>query len=223
MDIASMEPPYVLCIDVGSYRNIGWASSDGAHGTGVDLDAALDRLGACVLSAGRAAIGFEAPIWTPARSELTTLTSARGGVERTHNRAWSAGAGCGALGAALVLMPYCLSRIRGVAGSILATVDVDSFAMNGGVLIWEAFVSGKMKVAGATHHDDARMACDAFIRRWPTLTSDIPGEPATNHAVASAIAAGLTIDTAELRKPALVLGAAQHPVGESLLAIATTN
>lgn len=173
MDMTLEEPPYVLCIDVGSYRNIGWATSGGECGTGAGLDAALDRLGACVRSAGRAAIGFEAPIWTPARSVLTTLTSARDGVERKHNRAWSAGAGCGALGVALVLMPYCLSRIHGVAGAVRATVDVDSFAMNGGLFIWEAFVSGAMKVVGATHHDDARMACDAFTRRWPTLTSDI--------------------------------------------------
>jgi hypothetical protein len=45
MDIPSVEPPYVICIDVGSHRNIGWAASDGAYGTGADLDAALDRVG----------------------------------------------------------------------------------------------------------------------------------------------------------------------------------
>jgi hypothetical protein len=206
MDIPAAEAPYVLCIDVGSYRNIGWATSDGAYGTGADLDSALDRVGVCARSTGRAAIGFEAPIWTPARSVLTTLTSARGGVEKKHNRAWSAGAGCGSLGTALVLMPYCFSRIHAVAGAIRATVNIDDFALDGGLLIWEAFVSGSMKVAGATHHDDARIACDAFARRWPVLTSDIPGEPATNHAVASAMAAGLTVDAAELRQPALVVG-----------------
>lgn len=221
---AKAEPPYVLCIDVGNHKNIGWATSDGAYGTGADLDTALDRVCAFVRATGRAAIGFEAPIWTPARSNLTKLTGPRGGVEKEHNRAWSAGAGCGALGAALVLMPYCLSRIHAVAGAIRATVDVDSFVMSGGLFIWEAFVSGAMKVAGATHQDDARMACDAFTRRWPHLASDIPGEPATNHAIASALAAGLTVDAAELRQPALVVGIAPRlGVDETPLPTTTAN
>ena len=224
MGTPAIEPPYVLCIDVGSYRNIGWAASDGACGTGEDLDSALDLVGACARSAGGAAIGFEAPIWTPARSVLTMLTRTRGGVEKAHNRAWSASAGCGALAAALVLMPYCLSRIYAVAGAIRATVDVDGFVMNRGLLIWEAFVSGSMKVVGTKHHDDARMACDAFTRRWPALMSDIPGEPATNHAIASAIAAGLTVDAAELRQPALVVGVEPRPgVDEAPSSMTTTN
>jgi hypothetical protein len=42
MNIPSVEPPYVICNDAGSHSNIGWATSDGAYGTGADLDAALD-------------------------------------------------------------------------------------------------------------------------------------------------------------------------------------
>jgi hypothetical protein len=63
-----------------------------------------------------------------------------------------------------------------------------------------------MKVAGTTHHDDARLACQAFAARWPDLISDIPAEPAVNHAVSSALAAGLSIDPNELVLPALVVG-----------------
>jgi hypothetical protein len=66
-----------------------------------------------------------------------------------------------------------------------------------------------MKVVGASHHDDARLACQAFVARWPDLVSDIPAEPAINHAISSAMAAGLSIDRNELAMPALVIGIAQ--------------
>jgi hypothetical protein len=68
-----------------------------------------------------------------------------------------------------------------------------------------------MKVAGTNHQDDARLACDIFVERWPNLRSDIPPEDsdvdrALNHAVSAAIVAGLLIDAGELGIPAVVLG-----------------
>lgn len=63
-----------------------------------------------------------------------------------------------------------------------------------------------MKVVGAGHHDDARVACEAFVGRWPHLISDIPAEPAINHAVSSALAAGMSIDRGELLLAGLVVG-----------------
>ena len=56
------------------------------------------------------------------------------------------------------------------------------------------------------HPDDAQRACEAFVARWPNLSSDVPFEPAINHAVSSALAVGLSIDQAELIMPAFVLG-----------------
>lgn len=200
------ERPFVLCVDVGGPEKIGWANADGGDGTGANLGEALDRLSGCLREGGRAALGFEAPIWTPARAELARITSRRGGVETTYNRAWSAGAGTGALGAALALMPWCLARIAKAAGPVAATVDLQRFRKNGGLFLWEAFVTGAMKIVGTSHHDDARLACEAFVTRWPDLISDIPAEPATNHAVSSAMAAGLSIDPNELVLPALVVG-----------------
>jgi hypothetical protein len=73
---------------------------------------------------------------------------------------------------------------------------------------WEAFVSGAMKIVGTSHHNDARLACEAFVARWPDIISDIPAEPAMNHAVSSAMAAGLSIDPNELALPALVVAVA---------------
>ncbi len=201
--------PYVLCIDVGGPCKVGWADVEGAYGTGSDLGEALDRLSEILRVKRRVALGFEAPIWTPARTEFSRITSSRGGVEKESNRAWSASAGACALGAALALMPWCLERIARNAGPVATTVDLPRFQEGGGLFLWEAFVSGAMKTNGTSHHDDARLACQAFVARWPDLVSDISAERAINHAVASAIFAGLSIDRTELSMPALVIGASQ--------------
>jgi hypothetical protein len=108
-------------------------------------------------------------------------------------------------------MPWCLARIVTVAGPVSATVSLRKFQKDGGLLLFEAFVSGAMKVVGSAHHDDARAACQAFIARWPRLASDIPAEPALNHAVTSAIAAGLTIDPSELKLSSVVVAASLLP------------
>ena len=200
------EKLYVLCIDVGGPKSIGWADAEGRNGTGVDLGEALDRLATLLLDGRRVALGFEAPIWTPVRMQLDQITGRRGGVETKYNRAWSAGAGTGALGAALALMPWCLKRIAKATGPVATTVDLQRFLECGGLFLWEAFVSGAMKVAGSTHQDDARLACEAFVAGWPNLLSDIPAESALNHAVSSAMAAGLSINRDELMMSALVVG-----------------
>jgi hypothetical protein len=198
--------PLVLCVDVGGPKKIGWADSHGGGGTGADLGEALDRLSLHLNNGGRVALGFEAPIWTPTRTDLNRITGRRGGVETSYNRAWSAGAGSGALGAALALMPWCLARVAMTARPVPVTVDIQRFIDNGGLFLWEAFVSGTMKVVGTGDHDDARLACRAFVARWPELISDIPPEPAINHAVSAALATGLPIDPSELVLPSLVVG-----------------
>ena len=208
------EMPYILCVDVGGPSKIGWADSVGGMGSGANLADALDQLASQLAEKRHVALGFEAPIWTPVRVELSRITSRRGGVETTFNRAWSAAPGACVLGAALALMPWCLKRISGAAGAVPTTVSLDRFREHGGLFLWEAFVSGKMKGAGATHHDDAQLACKAFASRWPHLVSDIPAELAFNHAVSSALAAGLAIDLRELTIPAIVVAASPRTVLE---------
>ena len=200
--------PYVFCVDVGGPKKIGWADAVGRSGTGTDLGVALDGLSDRLRAGHRVALGFEAPIWTPVRSDLSRITARRGGIETEYNRAWSAGAGTGALGAALAFMPWCLSRIARRAGSVATTVDLQRFHENGELFLWEAFVSGKMKSIENTHHGDAKIACDAFVARWPNLRSEIPAESALNHAVSSAVAVGLSINLDELKMAACVIGGA---------------
>lgn len=200
-----MIKPHVLCIDVGGPAKIGWADSTSATGAGLELGAALDRVSALLREGHPVALGFEAPIWTPRRAEIARITGRRGGIETTYNRAWSAGAGTGALAAALALMPWSFARLREIAGAVSVTVDLARFQSGAASLfVWEAFVSGIGK--GASHHDDALLAVHAFLARWPEVPSDVPGEPALNHAVSAAIASGLHVDAAELLMSALVVG-----------------
>lgn len=134
------EKPYVLCVDVGGPEKIGWADAEGRNGTGANLGEALDRLPELLLAGHRVALGFEAPIWTPRRVELARITGRRGGVETTCNRAWSAGAGAGALGAALALIPWCLTRIASGAGPVATTVDLQRFLERGGLFLGDCDV-----------------------------------------------------------------------------------
>jgi len=70
--------PSIFCIDVGGPTRIGWADAEGRDGTGANLGEALDRLSSLLLAGQPVALGFEAPIWTPARIELGRITARRG-------------------------------------------------------------------------------------------------------------------------------------------------
>ena len=156
----------VICIDVGSPKNIGWANDRGQTGSALTLLDELHRAGRLLLAGERVALGFEAPIWTPRRAELVRITASRGGAEKSLGRAWSAGAGCGALGAALALMPWCFATLRQTSGSIAATTDPVAFTSGlAPLFIWEAFVSGAAKAL--LHHEDAALAVTEYLLRHP--------------------------------------------------------
>ncbi len=202
--MTATEPPFVLAIDVGSPANIGWATAS-ASGTIADFREAVDRLAARLVAEGWAALGFEAPVWTPRRQELGRVTRARGGVEGTLRRAWTASAGACVLAAGLGLMPWTFARIAQAAPGARATVNLERWRKRGGLLVWEAFVSGNVK--RETHAADAIVALDTFMARWPDLQSDIPPEPALNLAVAAAMSAGLAVERDEIGEASIVLAA----------------
>jgi hypothetical protein len=197
--------PFTLAIDVGSPKNVGWASSEHPTEVHTGFDHAISRLAAHLRKEDRATIGFEAPIWTPRRTSLNDFTKARGGVERSLGRAWTAPAGACVLACGLGLMPWVFHRIAKAVPNAKATVGLDRWRERGGLFIWEAFVTGAAK--RATHGEDARAALEAFNARWPDLKSDVPAEPALNLAVAAALAAGLDIDTGEIGEPSIVVAA----------------
>lgn len=187
----------VVAIDVGGPEKIGWAGSNGRSGAGANLDSILRDVADALTQGVPVALGFEAPIWTPRREDLKRITSRRLGAEVTFNRAWSAGAGCGALGAALGLMPWCFSQIGQHTKERLATTSPLAFQDRGnGLFVWEAFVSGHAKAA--THMDDASLALQAFQARDLQAPSDVTREPAINLAAAALMATGWSVDPWEI-------------------------
>ncbi len=106
----------VFCADVGSVSTgrFGWARKEPR----VDVEQLHDQskpsqLANAVceeLASGRpVALGFECPLFVPVPSEEIALGRARAGE---GNRAWSAGAGTGALATGLVQAAWVLREIR---------------------------------------------------------------------------------------------------------------
>jgi hypothetical protein len=188
----------VLVIDAGKPENLGWANSGGESGGAAELAGAVDWLAATLRAGGPAALGIEAPIWTPRRSDVWAITSARTGE---GSRSWTAAPGACVTTAGLGGMGFIFGRLAGCC----ATVRPDRWLRDGGLLIWEAFISGGGK--GAGHSADARIALDAFRLRWRDFHSDLAPEPAVNLAVAAALASGVLIDPGEIGEPAVVVKA----------------
>jgi hypothetical protein len=188
----------ILVIDVGKPENLGWANSNDESGGSETLAGAVDWLAATLREGGQAALGIEAPLWTPRRSDVRKITSARIGE---GSRSWTAAPGACVTTAGLGGMGFVFGRLAGCR----ATVRPDRWLRNGGLLIWEAFISGGGR--GKGHSADARIALDAFALRWPDFFSDLKPEPAVNLAVAAALASGVLINADEIGEPALVVRA----------------
>jgi hypothetical protein len=223
----------VVAVDVGSVRGsaegkYAWAAVDtdprgepgmtqggrSPEGTAVAVLQALD--------AGRpVAVGWEAPgvLPVPRRDEWQKLGRGRVGE---GNRPWAAAGGLGALGTGLVQAAWLCRAVADSAGSVACTCDPVRWQADGGLLLWEAFVSGNGKptptvnaVTGrvaSQHEADAAAAVASFLEmvagaRLRIDESDVTVAPhrPLNLLAAVALAAGLDIRSAELSGPALVV------------------
>jgi hypothetical protein len=147
-------------IDVGSPRSgkLGWAilPPNGTIETGKDLDAFIGQMGVLAKS-GPIAVGFEAPLFIPARSVAMNVLSGRRGE---GSRPWSAGAGATVTAAALAVVTYTLSGLRvRLPKAVGATDWTTPLVAPEHALFFEAFVTGAAK--GSDHADDARIAAEA--------------------------------------------------------------
>jgi len=199
------EAMFVAAVDVGSPSKMGWAIYDGISGCG-DPERFLDSMVDALSREIPVSLGFEAPLWTPRGRTFDRMTANRGGIEAAMRRPWSAGAGCGALGAGIANMAWVFERLRDRVGSIKSTTQPARLHNGDSVLlIWEAFVSGKQKAT--SHEGDAEIAVGAFRKTWPNLVSAIELEPSVNLAAAALLSTGHDIDLNELSLPGLVIAA----------------
>jgi hypothetical protein len=101
-------------------------------------------------------------------------------------------------------MPWCFSEVIAASGPLSATTDAKRFARGEfRFLIWETLVTAKAK--GLTHHEDAELAVETFHARYPALHSDVPAEPAINHAAVALQVAGFVVPSEEIKEAAIVL------------------
>jgi hypothetical protein len=203
----------VACADVGSVDkgNFGWALRDMPD----DLeetpenasitefaDALIDRL-----EEGRSvALGFECPLFIPVRDDPKDLTKAR---DNEGSRAWSAGPGTGSLVTGLAETVWVFSEVRDYLDKEPAvTFDWEEFQdIDGGLLLWEAFISGDDKVG--SHHGDAGAAVEAFCGGLPDpkKLNMIEESNVFSLVGASLMRAGWDVDRNALEASTLVVGA----------------
>jgi len=221
------KPLCVVCADIGSVKSgkFGWAAllvgtdrkSDRLddHGT---LPSALGSYVAKQLAAGTAvALGFECPLWIPLAASEKELTSGR---PDEGNRPWSASGGATVLASSLPIITWTLREIaRGLAATgrsardIPLSLDFESFKNDPqGLLVWEAFVSGKDKRIKTqvpknvdNHIRDAIRGAKAFIARWrkpgPRSKGPRKGDETISLIGMALIRSGWTDDPAMLTKP----------------------
>lgn len=194
-------------IDVGSPKKgkLGWAcaGADGNVETGSDLDAAIGRV-ASRLPVEAVALGFEAPMFVPARHALLRLTDARAGE---GTRPWSAGAGCGALATGLAIVTYTLGRLREAVPNASASLNWRTFEpIPRHLLLFEAFVSGGDK--GDTHVADAAAAVRclaAYSTLWEIESALGDDGPVLSMLGAALLRTGWSSDTDILAESCLVV------------------
>lgn len=223
----------IYCADIGANnekaKKFGWWSNCEPC-TFEDLEAkkadiapyqSLSRLASAVaekLAAGRpVALGFECPLFIPFRANEMELTKGR---PEDGNRAWSAGAGCGSLTTGLAQVAWVLRAIResleaaGRFSSVRFFLDVPAFRnANQGLLIWEAFVSGKSKPVdpklkdALAHLRDAQRAADEFeiLYRKAGPPPPVTVEPVYSLAGAALLRAGWSQDVSLLEKACVIV------------------
>jgi hypothetical protein len=159
----------VACADVGSMAgkqsNFGWYASTG-HG-GCYASELVTHLAECLAARRPVALGFECPLFLPLRGDERRLTGARPGE---GSKAWSAAAGCGAMGTGLVQAAFVLQQLREACGPVVppAFVAWSPFMAAGeGLFLWEAFVTGAGK--RESHVADARHAVETFVAALPDV------------------------------------------------------
>jgi hypothetical protein len=124
------------------------------------------------------------------------------------NRAWSAGAGSGALATGIVEVAWLLQELRRRWPRGSAHLDWGTFSDAGrGLFLWEAFVTDRAKAA--THADDAAVAVAAFRDALPDPTSAnaVTAERPLSLLGAAIVWSDWSDDLELLRAPCLVIKA----------------
>ncbi len=201
----------IYCVDVGSVPkgNFGWFAGRGSGeliGEGRDMDSLVTSIVDMVKEECKIALGFESPLFIPARDEPRSLLSPRNGETYFP---WSAKAGPAVLCTGLVQTLWIFQALKHEAPKLADVFfDWSGFvsAQAPALLVWEAFVAGRDKTE--SHIGDARSAASAFRRKWilgEQRKSSIKEEKVFSLAAASLLRAGWPIPLEMLGQSCIVV------------------
>jgi hypothetical protein len=169
-----ISPLIIFCADIGSIKNDNFAWARGVvSGKGSievygrkNISELVDAAAEDLNSGAAVALGFECPLFVPISDDPVRLTSARNGE---GNRAWSAGAGLGALATGLTETVWILRELhKKIRIEVPAFVNWSDFCKAGnGLFLWEAFVTGSAK--GKDDLADAEKAVRCFAEAYPNI------------------------------------------------------
>lgn len=150
----------IFAVDVGNRKNFAWVGDNRQSGT--DGDGLVAAIAEAFATGSRVALGFECPLFIPVPLNWAGIGKARTGEA---NRSWSAGGGATVTTYGLHEIAWILAqllRAQSTATQVYFSPEFWLESKQPGLLIWEAFVSGKNK--GRDHADDARLAWEEFRR-----------------------------------------------------------
>lgn len=197
---------YFAAIDIGSPAkgNLGWwvLGPDIDQG-GTDPGAMFDCL-SMALANGPLALGFEAPMYVPAKREAQNLLRSRPGE---GSRAWSVAAGATTTAVALAVVPWVLDELSRRSSGVSAWQEWTRRPKQPGeLLVFEAFVSGGPSDG---HAADARAA--ALAAHMVFKAADQPSHLEAEHCFsmlgAALLHAGMSEDLSELQRQCMVIRA----------------
>lgn len=194
-------------MDIGSPSkgNLGWW----LHGPdwdvgGTDPETMKAAFAHC-LKQGPMALGFEAPMYVPAKRDLMRALQQRPGE---GNRPWSGSAGATVAAISMAIVPSLLDFLCAEVPDAMAWQDWKHTPTEPGqMLVFEAFVSGGRS---SGHDADARQAAVEAYRLLmgsAEVLSYLGFEECFSLLGAALIHAGLSNDISELRRPCLVVRA----------------
>jgi hypothetical protein len=204
---------HFAAVDIGSPAkgNLGWWVHGPVHDEGgQDPELLVGRLVEAA-KAGPLVLGFEAPLYVPAKRPPMRLLGARLGE---GNRSWSAGAGTATIAAALAIVPWVMDRLGAGVPSMRAWQDWTRKPKAAGeVLVFEAFVSGGPSDGHVADAKAAAIAAVAAYRAAPPSPSALGDEDCFSLVGAALLHARVSSDLAELHRRCMVVRAAKMLIG----------
>ncbi|HEU5251928.1 MAG TPA: hypothetical protein VFU16_01210 [Solirubrobacterales bacterium] len=213
MEMGWTDTLQVFCADIGSIANDGFAWARRISGSEVEelhRPESIESLAGSVVDVLRkgepVALGFEAPLFLPVPESPARLGKAR--PCDAPSPSWSSSVGASVLATAMAQIPWTLKFIHEQVPGAQAHVQWPPFAeQQGGLLLWEAFVSGAAK--GATHEQDARNGVQAFCDQLPNPGDSSAAETERPFSLlaAAAIWAGFDLATEAMQDDCLLVRA----------------